>query len=234
MSKLSLDVINKLAQKFRVDNDVSDSEAINLKSFLRKLGVLTIFKPMSSDFFGMSLKSPSGAGFILVNSNNPKGRQHFTIAHELYHLFNEDNPTPHVCKQGVKSVSESNADAFASAFLMPEKGMLSFISAQELQSKSITLSTVLKLQQYFCVSHSAMLIRLSSCKLISKADYEKMHALKPMSIAREYGYDTSLYRGGNEGLVIGDFGEKARLLYDREVISEGHYNELINLISDEQ
>ncbi|MGL4493774.1 MAG: ImmA/IrrE family metallo-endopeptidase, partial [Tannerellaceae bacterium] len=43
---------------------------------------------------------------------------------------------------------------------------------------------------------------------------------------------TALYLSGNEGLVIGDFGEKARELYEKEVISEGHYRELLNLISD--
>ena len=27
---------------------------------------------------------------MLINSNQPRGRQHFTIAHELYHLFIEE------------------------------------------------------------------------------------------------------------------------------------------------
>ena len=50
--------------------------------------------------------------------------------------------------------------------------------------------------------------------------------------AKQYGYDLSLYNSGNENLVIGDFGEKARLLYDSGKISEGHYTELLNLISN--
>ena len=49
-------------------------------------------------------------------------------------------------------------------------------------------------------------------------------------IATEYGYDLSLYQPGNEGMVIGDFGEKARLLFEQERISEGHYVELLNLL----
>jgi hypothetical protein len=49
-------------------------------------------------------------------------------------------------------------------------------------------------------------------------------------IAAEYGCDTSLYKSGNEGVVIGDFGEKARRLFDMERISEGHYVELLNLL----
>jgi hypothetical protein len=31
-------------------------------------------------------------------------------------------------------------------------------------------------------------------------------------------------------VVIGDFGEKARLLFEQERISEGHYVELLNLL----
>ena len=45
------------------------------------------------------------------------------------------------------------------------------------------------------------------------------------------GYDRSLYQSGNEGLIIGDFGAKARELYDKEKISEGHYMELLNMIN---
>ena len=44
------------------------------------------------------------------------------------------------------------------------------------------------------------------------------------------GFDGSLYLPGNEGLVIGDFGAKARKLFEEERISEGHYHELLNMI----
>ena len=43
-----------------------------------------------------------------------------------------------------------------------------------------------------------------------------------------------MYEAGNEGLVIGDFGEKARLLYESGKISEGHYIELLNMITNGQ
>ena len=35
---------------------------------------------------------------------------------------------------------------------------------------------------------------------------------------------------GNENMVIGDFGEKARRLFEENKISEGHYVELLNMI----
>ena len=44
------------------------------------------------------------------------------------------------------------------------------------------------------------------------------------------GFDLSLYRKGNENLLLGDYGEKLRELYNRQIISEGHYWELHKLI----
>lgn len=230
--KLSLDVADFLAKKFRANKNISSTEAINLKSLLRKLNILTVFRPLSDDFCGMSLGSSSGLKFILINSNHPKGRQHFTIAHELYHLFIEDNPIPHVCQQSNegKDVSETNADMFASALLMPEDGLFEFITKEEIREKIIQLSTIIKMEQYFSVSRLALLYRLRNCKIITQAELNTLKQYPVKETAKQYGYDTALYDSGNEGLVIGDFGEKARLLYEKEVISEGHYQELLNLI----
>ena len=44
------------------------------------------------------------------------------------------------------------------------------------------------------------------------------------------GYDRSLYHKGNESLVLGDYGSKAKRLFDEERISEGHYLELMRKI----
>lgn len=86
-------VIEKQVAAFRMDNGLGASEPVTLKSLLLKLNVLTVFRPLSDSFSGMCLKDNSGHRFMLVNSNQPMGRQHFTIAHELYHLFIEEKPT---------------------------------------------------------------------------------------------------------------------------------------------
>lgn len=234
MSVISFDTAEQLAKKFRTDHGLSLTESVSLKSFLRKQNILTLFRPLSEGFYGMSLKSQSGLKFILVNSANPKGRQHYTIAHELYHLYIEESPKPHVCNNdNGKSASEKSADAFAAALLMPYEGLLSFISNIELTAKKIDLSTIIKIEQYYSVSRQALLYRLNNCKLLPSSEVSRLLPLSPKQTAKEYGYDTSLYSKGNEGLVIGDFGEKARVLYERELISEGHYNELLNLIANE-
>lgn len=234
MKKLGIDVIEMRAAKFRSEIGLSSSEAVNLKSLLRKLNVMTMFRPLSENFYGMSLKSSNNLSFMLINSNNPKGRQHFSIAHELYHIFIDESPKPHICNQATeKSTSEQNANSFAAAFLMPKTGILQFISHSEITNQSVDLATVIKLEQYFSVSRTALLLRLKVCGIISPKCYSALLSHKAIESARLYGYNTALYKKGNEGLFIGDFGEKARTLFDEDKISEGHYNELLNLITDD-
>ena len=235
MKKLSPDVIEHLADKFRADNNCSPVEPIHTKTILRQLNILALYRPLSSLAYGMSVKSKSGMCFMLINSNNTKGRQHFTIAHELYHLYFDEDPVPHICSnEGYKDISEKNADAFASALLMPKAGILKLIPSNELSAKNISMYTILKIEQYFRVSRQALVYRLKSLKLISENDCAAILELSPGETAKLYGYNTSLYEKGNENLIIGDFGDKARRLYEKGIISEGHYLELLNMISNGQ
>ena len=216
-----------------MENGLSQSEAVNVKSLLRKLNILTVYLPLSENAHGLSLKSPKGYRFILVNSNSSKGRQHFTIAHELFHLYYDENPKPHICSKDGTSKNERCADRFASALLMPEEGVIGMLSDEEYANKQISIAQVLRLEQYFCVSRSTMLLRLKELNMLSSVQYEKLKTYPVIRSAKEYGYDDSLYLPGNENLTIGDYGEKARLLYEEEKISEGHYLELLNLIQND-
>ena len=230
MKTTLLNYVESQASRFRQFAGLSDSEAVNLRSLLLKLNVLTLFRPMSDSFSGMSLKG-NGQLFMLINSNQPICRQHFTISHELFHLFIEDNPVPHRCQAGgKKNESEKCADAFALMFLMPADGVRQMIPEDELKQGKVSLATALKLGQYFGTSHVAVINRLSDLNLIGRNEREQLSGISVKRACREYGYDTSLYESGNEGRVIGDFGEKARKLFEADKISEGHYLELLHKI----
>ena len=208
-------IIEKQVSEFRMDNGLSTSEANTLKSLLLKLNILTVFKPLSENFSGMCLKDASEHRFMLINSNQPRGRQHFTIAHELYHLYIEERPTPHKCNPGSgKDPIEQSAD--------PEK---------ELSTSNISIATILKLEHYFSVSRTALLYRLLNMKLITETTRSHLAEIGVKHSARCFGYDIALYEPANEGLVIGDFGEKARCLFEQDKISEGHYLELLHKIN---
>ena len=164
-----LNLVENQVSRFRQRVGLSDTEAVNLKSLLLKLNVLTVYRPLSEKFSGMSLKSGERR-FMLVNSNQPKW-QHFTIAHELYHLFVDPNPMPHNCSaDGKKNDTEQCADAFAQMFLMPADGVRLMIPDRELMSEHISLASVLRLEHYFSVSHAAVLNRLFDLKLTEKKE----------------------------------------------------------------
>ena len=77
-----------------------------------------------------------------------------------------------------------------------------------------------------------LLLRLKDLGLITEKQLKEYQSVPVKDSAREYGYDLSLYESGNKGVVIGDFGEKARLLFEQGRISEGHCVELLNMISN--
>ena len=235
MKKLAKEAIEQLALKMRAQAGMNPSEPIHTKTLLRKLGIMVIYRPLSEKACGLSMRSSDGKGkFMLINSNNSRGRQHFTICHELFHLFYDEEPKPHICgTPGMeREPAEINANAFSSALLLPQAGVLESIPSEEIMNRRITTATMLRVEQLFGVSHQSLCYCLRHLRLLTEEELQThLEESKVIQdIATEYGYDLSLYQPGNEGVVIGDFGEKARLLYEQERISEGHYVELLNLL----
>ena len=235
MSRLSIATIERYTKDFRVNYIDTDLDSpINIKTMLTKLGVLALFRPLSEGLCGLSIKSTTDDRFMLINSNNNIGRQHFTVAHELYHLYYGTNTVPHICRLGGKEPEEVNADSFASALLMPEKGLIQQLPGEEYRSGKISMATLLRTERVFGVSHDALLIRLLKLHIINDATYQQFKSVTITSEAARYGYDTSLYRPGNNGLYIGTLGEMAKKEFDRGKISEGHYLEILNMLPNER
>lgn len=223
--------IENLAVKFRIMAGLGENEPVHIKTILIKLGIITKYRPLSDNTFGLSLKTfDSKFRFILVNSNTRRGRQHFTIAHELYHLFYDPAPQPHICDGLERDKAEKDANMFASALLMPKGGIINLIPDDELKAKKLKMGTILRLEQIFSVSHEAMSYRLKALDLITESQLQDLLNVSIIEEAKAYGYDLSLYETGNENLLLGDYGEKLRELYERGKISEGHYMELYKLI----
>ena len=86
----------------------------------------------------------------------------------------------------------------------------------ELRNQSVWI------EQYFACSRTALLLRLDGIGLIDYKKYEQ-YTRNVKHSAAILGYDTSLYDKGNEGLVIGDYGAKAKKLFDVGKISESQY-----------
>lgn len=221
-------VLEKKAIEFRKSAGLSDTDPIRFKSLLSKLNVITVFRDLSADFSGMALKVNEDR-FILINSSHSLGKQHFTICHELYHLFVQENFSSMICNVGKfdsSSGEEYNADRFASILLIPESAIKELIPDKELSKDKIQLKTILKLEHYFSCSRAALLYRLKTLNLITSKSYDE-YCINVKSNAVKYGYPIDLYQSGNKDLTIGNYGELTRELYDKELISESHYISLL-------
>jgi Zn-dependent peptidase ImmA (M78 family) len=232
MNKSDL-LIKKNVASFRETAGLNQTEPVRLHELLLKLKVLTVFKPLSVSFSGMALKV-GDKRFILINSNQPIGRQNFTIGHELFHLFEQEDFHPHSCQTGFFNKSnydEYRADIFSANLLIPEDGLLNLISEQELQKDKIQLKTLLKAEQYFEVSHLALLHRLRNLDIISK-EYLEENKADVIKKAEKLRFDTKIYKPGNDNLILGDYTLEIKELFEKGKISEGHFNELLNALSN--
>jgi Zn-dependent peptidase ImmA (M78 family) len=227
-------ILEKKANEFRNCHVLGSNDSIRLKSPLSKLNVLTVFKPLNSNFSGMAIKvnnyqEENSKKFILINSTKSLGSQHFTICHELYHLFIQKNFRSMVCTAGLfrkNDGEEYNADLFAAYLLMPELAVKSLIPDNELGKNKITIKTILKVEQYFSCSRMAILVRLKELDIIDSKNLEHFKTNVKRS-ALEHGYLTDLYEPGNHNQVVGDYGTVARELFENGKISESHYYTLL-------
>lgn len=223
----------KAANQFRLDNGLAITEPIRLKSLLQKLNIITLFTPLSEKFSGMAIKAvaeKTTERFMLINSNNSLGKQHFTICHELYHLYIQKDFTSQVCTTGLfnkkSDKNEYYADIFASYLLLPTDALWSHIPDEELHKKNISLRTILFIEQFFACSRRALLYRLKNLGLISTTSYDS-YTVHIKRGALENGLPVDIYEPGNHHLVIGDYGSLARSLFEDERISQSHYYALL-------
>ena len=226
-------VLEKKANDFRQVVGISSHASMQLKSILTKLNIITVFKPLGDGLSGMAIKLEASPNhyfrFILVNSNNSLGKQHFTICHELYHLYIQEDFQSRTCITGKfdkEDKEEFYADWFAAFLLLPEIGIKSLIPDNEIGRNKMSLNTILKIEHYFGSSRSALLVRLQQLKLISD-DYAEQFKSSIKNNALLKGYLTNLYEEGNHNQYVGDYGALASDLYTEGKLSENQYHQLL-------
>ncbi len=218
---------------FRSQYGYGANDPIHLKSFLLKNNVITMFKPLSGALAGMAVKLGNHK-FMMVNQEHSLGKQHFTIAHEIYHLFIQQNFTSQRCITGLfdsqKDIEEKKADLFAANLILPESGVLNFIPNEERKKiNSISTDTIFRIQQYYSVSIKAVIFRLNEFGLVDNSYFEN-YKIGNKERSRQLGYDISLLQSGNKNLVIGDYAKIANKLFSENKISESYFFELLNSI----
>lgn len=244
--------LNSFAVELRRDWDLNPYSPIDLFSIvLSKLPDLTIlFYPMSDNTSGMCIKdinridekefketkgkSPIDGkncndAVICINSNMSIGRQRFTLAHELYHLlFEEDKKDLIICEASNDDDSEIEANIFASYLIMTYEGLERYAKTNGLTEWS--LEEIIRAEQYFQISHHAMLFRLREHEFISDEECRKLRSVQIGYNARINGFSDRLYNPSDKSLKYFSLGKYIRLVekvFNDNKISSGKRDELL-------
>ena len=225
--------INSEAIILRKEFGEDANSPIDIFSLVQNNQDLTIvFYPMSSRVSGICIREGKNK-IIGVNSTSTHGRQRFTIAHELYHLYFHEDFEGIVCFTDLemdKSPREKEADMFASYFLAPHEALSYFIrNVLGKRRQELEIEDVVKIEQHFGFSRQAILWRLVNGGYLG---HEKAETMKTgiIASARRLGYDDKLYTPTPEDKQYATFGKYIRLAEEvkaKELVSIGKYEELL-------
>lgn len=228
-----VDVMTKAIQ-LRKELGEDSSSPIDIFSIARGIeGLSLVFYPMGSKLSGMCVKGNYNTCTIGINSEMSMGRQRFSLAHEFYHMRFDDMGVS-LCGKTIGDGKriEKEADIFASYFLMPNDELTKKVKS--LKEKNfdgiLSLDDIIRIEQYFGVSHQATVLRLKENQLISQDQTENYLQMSVKKRAKTMGYSGELYEPTSAGKQYGTYGayiEQANLLLQKDLISEGKYESLL-------
>ncbi len=218
----------QLAIDTRMRLGLQSIEYCDVDRALVSLGVTCVKRPLQSSMSGATLKTER-VRLILVNTAKSLGHQHFTVAHELYHVLHDENLTTTACKvevfEGVAD-GEKTADMFAAHLLLPEDAVFHQLRLRKREGRELTVADVVHLEQYFGVSRKAMCWRLEDLGLITRKQEETL-CRDVIRSAQTYGKSIALYQATNDYVLISDYAERAADALEKGLITESRYEELL-------
>lgn len=196
-------------------------------------GLTIVFYPMGEKLSGMCIRGKGKNFVVAINSSMSRGRQNFSLAHEFYHMY-YDNSAVSLCGKriGIGQELEKKADLFASFFLMPNDEFVKIATsfAKRNSNGKLTINDIVKIEQYFQVSHQATVIRLIESNYLTQKEANKYLEMSVKGVAESLGYNGDLYRSLPANKLYGTYGtyiEQADTLLQRGLISQGKYESLL-------
>lgn len=167
-------------------------------------------------------KNDSGLGkpFVAINTSIPVPCQVFAAAHELYHLWYEqqaDVLPPDLLDEDEKEANEKKANRFAAEFLVNENMLRQEIETYKL--KKFSIKTILQLADLFVFPYRAMVKRLHEIGLIRDEERER-YLTESEETIRQYKkrYGFSLGEADNR-IVVDNLAELSSSAYEAGLIT---------------
>lgn len=224
-----MDISNKAAQlrkKFGIDEEAQ----LDIVALAMNIPTLTlVFYPLGKNISGMC-QVLDNSSVVTINSSMSKGRQRFTLAHELYHLL-YDKEMMTVCSKVLGKLSdiEEKANIFASYLLIPATSLYNKVAQIRESKDKLELVDIVKLEQYYGVSRMALLHRLKEENILTD-DAAKEFSTDIIPGAAGLGYPTDLYKASAEEdqmITLGHYITLADKVYEAGRISNGAYESFL-------
>lgn len=218
------------AQELREKLGEDANSPVDIFSIVKQIDGLTlVFYPLGENISGMCVKDCE-IKLIAINSTMSYGRQRFSLAHELYHLYSDDESGFNVCSKELnpKSENEKCADQFASYFLAPYKSLRSAVKKIAGDSP-LSVQHVIALEQYFGMSRMAMFWRLVSEGYLRSDELDEYRSDVSLS-AKQLGYDDKLYKPTSvesQKRTYGHYLKQVDELRQKDLVSQGKIEELL-------
>lgn len=219
--------MNDKANKLRHEWSIDEKTPLDIFAIVKnKIDNLTlVFMDMGEKISGAS-SSFDGQNIIFINSLESYGRQRFNLAHELYHLIYDKRFI--TCFKGSKLDIEKKADQFASCLLLPHNALKYYEEVNNInKSEDWTIEKIIDAEQYFQISHHALVWRLRNLEILSYDQYQR-YKRNPVKKARKLGYNTKLYEPyTNEDTTDGNYIKLLNKLSEANLISKEQRNEFL-------
>lgn len=181
LSQIDVNEIKEFAReklgRCRKGNDIIGTQIF----YILSLHARVIYYPLGKDapwgftrISGSHNEASFEKPFVAINSSIPVDCQVFAAAHELYHIWYEQNPDilPADLLNGQnQEISEKRANRFAAEFLVDEQLLKQEIDIYKI--KRYTIKSILQLASLFSVPYRTMVKRLSEIAMISSPEADK-------------------------------------------------------------
>lgn len=213
-------------------NDVIGGQIFNILELENKV----LYYPIEDEkVWGFSEKI-KGKSFVWINTAIAYDKQVFAAAHELYHLWFE-NDGEVILKTDIEemnnsvSISENElkANRFAAEFLINEELLLQEMRTYSVDKSKIDIKDIIKVSNLFIIPYKTMVKRLYEIKLINRKRYIELMELpnEEIEIWRNR-LGLSLPTRDNK-IGLSNLVDKAMELYEEKKITREKLEYLLNL-----
>lgn len=227
LSKIDVNEVKEFAReklgRCRKGNDIIGTQIFSILS----LHARVIYYPLGKDapwgftrISGSQNDASLDKPFVAINSSIPIDCQVFAAAHELYHIWYEQNPDvlPADLLNGQnQEISEKKANRFAAEFLVDDQLLKQEIDIYKIKKYSI--KSILQLASLFSVPYRTMVKRLFEISMISNTEADSFLS-ETEDVIEQYKKRYSIPTiNADERVAIDNLVELAMNAYEKGLIS---------------